>query len=91
MTPQKTQIPPNFICADCLSYHPMSDCLLQSFHTKQSKKKKTFYESTHIIFVGHALSISDMFIKNCRTQICADKNMVRPNVKANYIISTLIL
>ena len=51
-----------------------------SFHTTQSKKP-TFYESTHIIISGHALC--DMFIKNCHTQICADKNVVK--VKTNYI------
>ena len=68
-----------------------------SFHTTRSKKP-TFYEITHIIIGGHALS--DMFIKNCHTQICADKKNV-VNVKTNHnsnsvkelcvLISTLLI
>ena len=57
----------------------MSECFYKLSH--DTKGKKTFYESTHIIISGHVLC--DMFIKNCHTQICADKNVV--NVKTNYI------
>ena len=50
-----------------------------SFHTTWSKQP-TFYDITHIIIGGHALS--DMFIQNFHAQICADKNVV--NVKTNH-------
>ena len=47
----------------------MSDCFYKLSHETQTKKKKTFYEITHIIISGHALP--DKFIKKLP---CADKN-----------------